>query len=150
MFAAFIVPFLGSLAGKLALKLLGSVMNSSGEKPAGDASSAGGFKDNFLSLLKAQPASQTQPAAATPGALAATDQANALALGRPSGRVRCRKASEGRSSRFTLSIRRPDRQPGRSGFRIDSPVKRLKSRSAVQSSRMPWSRQRAATRASWT
>jgi predicted lipid-binding transport protein (Tim44 family) len=85
MFAAFIVPFLGSLAGKLAMKLIGSVMNSSGEKPAGDASSASGFKDNFLSLLKAQPASQTQPAAATPGALAATDQANALALGRPSG-----------------------------------------------------------------
>jgi predicted lipid-binding transport protein (Tim44 family) len=84
MFAAFLVPFLGSLAGKLAMKLIGSVMNSSAEKPAGDAASGTGFKDNFLSLLKAQPASQIQPAAATPGALAATDQANALALGRPS------------------------------------------------------------------
>jgi predicted lipid-binding transport protein (Tim44 family) len=88
MFAAFIVPFLGSLAGKLAMKLIGSVMNSSAEKPAGDAASGAGSKDNFLSLLKAQPASQTQPAAATPGALAATDQANALALGRPSAPAR--------------------------------------------------------------
>jgi hypothetical protein len=83
MFAAFLVPFLGSLAGKLAMKLIDSVMKPSAEKPAGDASGAS-FKDNFLSLLKAQPASQAPSPAAMPGALAATDQANALALGRPS------------------------------------------------------------------
>ena len=83
MFAAFLVPFLGSLAGKLAFKLLGSVMNTSVEKPGGDPS-AEGSKDSFQALLNAQPVSQTQPSAA-PGALLATDRANALALGRPAG-----------------------------------------------------------------
>jgi predicted lipid-binding transport protein (Tim44 family) len=83
MFAAFVVPLLGSLAGKLAMKLIESVMKPSAEKPAGDASGAS-FKDNFLSLLKEQPASQTPSPAAMPGALAMTDQANALTLGRPS------------------------------------------------------------------
>ena len=85
MFAALVVPFLGSLAGKLAFKLLNSVISSSssGEKAAAGETAGTGFKDNFLSFLKTQPASAAQPAAATPGALAATDQANALALGRP-------------------------------------------------------------------
>jgi hypothetical protein len=69
---ALLLPFLGSLAGKVAAKFLGSTTNSSTEKPP---------DGNFQALLDGRPASRTPTAANSASALAATDQARALAVG---------------------------------------------------------------------
>ena len=68
---ALLLPLLGSLAGKVVAKFLGSTTNSSTEKPP---------DGNFQALLDGRPASRTPPVAGG-GALAAADQANALAVG---------------------------------------------------------------------
>ena len=69
---ALLLPFLGSLAGKVAAKLMGSTTNSATAKPP---------DGNFQGLLDGRPATQTPAAGKGGGALAAADQANALAVG---------------------------------------------------------------------
>ena len=67
--AALLLPFLGSLAGKMASKLLSS--NDSTTKTP-----------DFRTLLGGGQVAQAPPATTGGGALTAADRANALAIGR--------------------------------------------------------------------